>query len=81
MFDLISAQETFDQAYLAQFRKSELEVIADMLVRDIRMARTLPREQRTAIANLLRDKADTLERAGEVNEHASSANNSDAINE
>jgi hypothetical protein len=61
MFDLISAQETFDQAYLAALRKSELEVISDMLVRDIRMARTLPREQRVALANMLRDKADGLD--------------------
>jgi hypothetical protein len=53
--------ETFDEAYLAQFRKSEFEVISEMLVRDIRLVRVLPREQRTAIANLLRDKADGLD--------------------
>jgi hypothetical protein len=61
VFDLISAQETFDQAYLAQFRKSELEVISELFVRDFRMARNLPKEQRVALANLIRDKIDGLE--------------------
>jgi hypothetical protein len=59
MFTLIS--ETFDQAFLAELRKSDFEIIAEMLVRDIRLVRVLPREQRTAIANMLRDKADSLE--------------------
>jgi hypothetical protein len=53
--------ETFDEAYLAQLRKSDFEVITEMIVRDIRLVRVLPREQRVAIANLLRDKADLLE--------------------
>jgi hypothetical protein len=59
MFARIS--ENFDEAYLAQLRKSDFEVIAELLVRDIRLVRVLPREQRTAIANLLRDKADGLD--------------------
>jgi hypothetical protein len=59
MFTLIS--ETFDQAFLAELRKSDFEIIAEMLVRDIRLVRVLPREQRTAIVNMLRDKADSLE--------------------
>jgi hypothetical protein len=59
MFTRIS--ENFDEAYLAQLRKSDFEVIAELLVRDIRLVRVLPTEQRTAIANLLRDKADSLE--------------------
>jgi hypothetical protein len=41
---------TFDEAYLAE-----------LLVRDIMLVRVLPREQRLAIANLLRDKADLVE--------------------
>ena len=61
MFDLILAQETFDRAYLAQLRKSELEAISELFVRDFRMAINLPREQRVALANLIRDKADGLE--------------------
>jgi len=61
MFDLISAQETFDQAYLAALRKSEFEVISELFVRDFRMARSLPKAQRVALANLIRDKADALE--------------------
>jgi hypothetical protein len=59
MFARIS--ENFDEAYLAQLRKSDFEFIAELLVRDIRLVRVLPTEQRTAIANLLRDKADGLE--------------------
>jgi hypothetical protein len=59
MFTCIS--ENFDEAYLAQLRKSDFEVIAELLVRDIRLVRVLPTEQRTAIANLLRDKADGLD--------------------
>jgi hypothetical protein len=63
MFARIS--ETFDEGYLAQMRKSDFEVIADMLVRDIRLVRALPREQRSAIANMLRDKADGLDMSEE----------------
>jgi hypothetical protein len=59
MFTCIS--ENFDEAYLAQLRKSDFEVIAELLVRDIRLVRVLPTEQRSAIANLLRDKADGLD--------------------
>jgi hypothetical protein len=59
MFTRIS--ESFDEAYLAQLRKSDFEVIAELLVRDIRLVRVLPSEQRTAIANMLRDKADGLD--------------------
>jgi hypothetical protein len=40
MFARIS--ETFDEGYLAQMRKSDFEVIADMLVRDIRLVRARP---------------------------------------
>ena len=61
MFDLISSQEAFDQAYLAALQRSEFEVISQLFVRDFRMARTLPREQRVALANLIRDKIDGLE--------------------
>jgi hypothetical protein len=59
MFARIS--ETFDEAYLAELRKSDFEVIAEMIVRDIRLVCGLPKDQRVAIANLLRDKADFLD--------------------
>jgi hypothetical protein len=59
MFALI--HEKFDEAFLAQLRKSDLEVISELIVRDFRMARSLPREQRVALANLIRDKIDGLE--------------------
>ena len=59
MFTRIS--EKFDESFLRELRKSDFEVIAELLVRDIRLVRVLPTEQRTAIANLLRDKADALE--------------------
>ena len=59
MFARVS--ETFDEAYLEQLRKSDLEVISQLIVRDFRMARSLPREQRVALANLIRDKIDGLE--------------------
>jgi hypothetical protein len=52
---------TFDEAYLRELRKSDLEVIAEMIVRDIRVACILPKEQRIALANLIRDKADYLD--------------------
>lgn len=60
MFARIS--ESFDEGYLRELRKSDFEIIAELLVRDIRLVRVLPREQRMAIANLLRDKADCLEK-------------------
>jgi hypothetical protein len=53
--------DTFDEAYLAELRKSDFEVISEMIIRDIRLVRALPREQRLTIANLLRDKADLVE--------------------
>lgn len=59
MFARIS--ETFDEAYLAELRKSDFEVISEMIVRDIRLVRVLPREQRIALANLIRDKIDLME--------------------
>ena len=59
MFARIS--ETFDEVYLAQLRKSDLEVISELIIRDFRLVRTLPREQRVALANLIRDKIDGLE--------------------
>jgi len=50
MFARIS--ESFDEGYLRELRKSDFEIIAELLVRDIRLVRVLPREQRMAIANL-----------------------------
>ena len=60
MFARIS--ERFDEAYLAALRKSDFEIISEMLVRDFRLARTLPKEQRVALANLVRDKIDAIEK-------------------
>ena len=53
--------ERFDDGYLAALRKSDLEVISEMFVRDFRLARSLPREQRVALGNLIRDKLGTIE--------------------
>ena len=52
---------SFDESYLAQLRKSKFEVISELIVRDVRLACSLPKEQRLALANLLRDKADLVE--------------------
>jgi len=60
MFARIS--ERFDEGYLASLRKSDFEVISEMFVRDFRLARALPRDQRIALANLIRDKLGTIER-------------------
>jgi hypothetical protein len=58
---LARISETFDEGYLRALRKSDFEVISEMIVRDIMLVRALPREQRVAIACLLRDKADLVE--------------------
>ncbi len=51
----------FDAAYLSSLRKSDFEIIADRIVRDVGLCVVLPREQRVAVANMLRDEADLLE--------------------
>jgi hypothetical protein len=53
--------KTFEESYLRELRKSDLEIISNMLVRNIKVACVLPRDQRIAVANLIRDKADLLE--------------------
>jgi hypothetical protein len=53
--------KTFDESYLRELRKSDLEIITDMLVRNIQVACILPKQQRIALANLIRDKADLLD--------------------
>lgn len=60
MFAKIS--ERFDEKYLATLRKSDVEIISDMFVRNFQLAHALPLEQRLALANLIRDKLGTIER-------------------
>jgi hypothetical protein len=51
----------FDESYLKTLRKSDFEIISEMIVRDINLARILPQDQRIALADLLRDGADLME--------------------
>jgi hypothetical protein len=54
--------EKFDESYLASLRKSDCEIIAELLIRDLRLIYALPKAERIAIVNLVRDKIDAIER-------------------
>ena len=56
-----SFKATFSESYMRELRRSDLEIITSMIMRDIKVACILPKEQRIALANLIRDNMDYLE--------------------
>jgi hypothetical protein len=57
----VSFSKVFDESYLRELRRSDLEIVADMIARDIKVACILPKQQRMAVSNYIRDLADILD--------------------
>ncbi len=53
-------EKAFEEGYLRAARRSDFEVISETLLRDIRLARRLPKDQQLKLAEMMRDALDQI---------------------
>jgi hypothetical protein len=54
-------ERAFEEGYLRAFSKSDFQVISEILMRDVKLVRILPREQQLKLAETLQAAVDEIQ--------------------